>query len=66
MGTKTADIKTRVEPMLKLSLEQVAREEGLELSDITRRAFAEFLERRAGMIRAQGNAVREKTGTYGR
>lgn len=43
---KTEEIKVRVEPFLKLSFEQIADREHLDLSDIVRRALREWLEKR--------------------
>lgn len=42
---KSEEIKVRVEPIKKLALEQIADSEGLQLSDIVRRAINELLDR---------------------
>lgn len=43
-AAKSEEIKVRVEPFLKLSFEQIADREHLDLSDIVRRALREWLE----------------------
>jgi hypothetical protein len=42
----TADIKVRIEPMDKLALEQFARLDDLDVSDIARRAFKDYIRGR--------------------
>lgn len=42
---KTQQIKARIEPRTRSSLEQLARREHLDLSDIVRRALQEFIAR---------------------
>lgn len=42
---KSEDIKVRVEPLDKRALQAIADREALDLSDIVRRAIAQFLQR---------------------
>lgn len=44
--TKSENVKIRVEPFTKLTLERIAEEEGLQVADIARWAFDEFISRR--------------------
>jgi hypothetical protein len=57
---KSEEVKARVEPLTRLGLEEIARNEHLDLSDIVRRALREYMERRAycGTIRADAEAKR--------
>lgn len=43
---KTEEIKVRVEPLTKHVLLQIAKQEQLDLSDIARRAFSDFVNKR--------------------
>jgi len=40
-----ADIKTRVEPRVKRAFEQLARDRHLDVADVAREAFREYLEK---------------------
>jgi predicted transcriptional regulator len=44
---KSAEIKIRVEPTIKLGVEQIAQEEHLDVADIVRRALREYIQRRS-------------------
>jgi hypothetical protein len=44
-AAKTEEIKARVEPLTKHSLQAIAAQERLDVSDIVRRALREFIER---------------------
>lgn len=44
-AAKTEEIKARVEPLTKHSLQEIAAQERLDVSDIVRRALREFIER---------------------
>ena len=56
-ATKTEEIKVRIDPLSKRALEQIAQSEGLDLSDIARRAFRDLISRLQGRIlREDGNA----------
>lgn len=44
-SAKTEEIKARVEPLTKHSLQAIAAQERLDVSDIVRRALREFIER---------------------
>lgn len=43
--TKSEEIKVRVEPRMKIKLEDIAEREQLDLSDIVRRSLNELLRR---------------------
>ena len=49
---KSAEIKTRVEPTTKFNLEQIASRRGLDLSDIARQAFNDYLARNINVAAA--------------
>lgn len=50
---KSEEIKVRVEPSKKLALEEIAQRDGLDLSDIVRRALTEMINRRtSGELRS--------------
>lgn len=53
MPKKTEEIKVRVEPLIKLSLQQIADENVADLSDVARLAFREFLMRKRGQSQPQ-------------
>lgn len=49
----TEEIKVRVEPLAKHSLEQMARAEQLQLSDMVRRAIREYIAKRQPAVANQ-------------
>jgi hypothetical protein len=60
MKTKTQHIRVRVEPLVRGSLEQIARQESVELSDVARWAFRDYIRTH----QSQDSGVRNQESHY--